>query len=389
MIHIADAPCHGKEFHRSCYYDKYPDGDPGKLNLDILMEKLVRREIIYHFGYIDNDATSLMIDKFNKSLMTQASMTSMIRVFDASKLSAIDKVVYKLITESIRSTVQRQTDQKKRKEPLKIKYKSVRNTDAQVIIDWDQVESQEMMTTPPQPESDSVKIVQPPSVPQTIKKEKLPFAQGATRYAYHGLIDETKEHIVLKEFIRREERNVCLKRFLEIAEISTSVTKLVLNFNTEKLPSGTLKLEVIPVGIVDRPTRRKHKQCYFTYEKYIPGKYEKYNDNYGGVCDIEGPANHVCQAFSHYTWVKSEGRLLVCDMQGVQQGSTLLLSDLAIHDKNVLLYGATNLGVKGIRRFFEKHQCNKICQSLRLKKYSAQAFQIDDAAKFIMSVEAQ
>ena len=41
----------------------------------------------------------------------------------------------------------------------------------------------------------------------------------------------------------------------------------------------------------------------------------------------------------------------MCDIQGVKSGSKLILTDPAIHCKNVLKFGNTNLGVRGIKKF--------------------------------------
>ena len=49
-------------------------------------------------------------------------------------------------------------------------------------------------------------------------------------------------------------------------------------------------------------------------ERYIEGKYIKYNNNKGWVSQDERNTPH---AFAHYTFQASRGKLLVCDIQGV------------------------------------------------------------------------
>ena len=78
-------------------------------------------------------------------------------------------------------------------------------------------------------------------------------------------------------------------------------------------------------------------------------------------------------AFSHFTYDVTGGYLLVCDLQGIvttngKGEKTLLLTDPAIHCSKHIRFGKTNLGLKGINRFFKKHVCNKYCSALGLKK---------------------
>lgn len=368
-MHIADAPCHGREFHDDDCQDKYPDGDPGKNKLDDLMKKLARREIIYHFGYIEEKDTSLMITKFNQSLMKEAGMTTMIRTFDASQLTSIGKAVYRLITESISTTVQREQLHFQKRNPT-IKCKSVVHNQE---LDWSKVESHTMKVS-----GLSCSVVTcVPNKPTKIKKMHLPFEEGSLRYAYHGLIEESDEHIVLKEYKSRDERFTCLKQYVELALINAVSAQHAAEFNA-KLPGSSITIEVLPIGVAERPARKYHKLCYFAYEKYLVGEYRKYNNNFGKVQGHEYDEYDTCQAFSHFTWVNSKGRQLVCDVQGVQCGNKVILSDLAIHDKNVLLYGTTNLGVKGIKKFFTTHKCNNICSELRLIQYCAKAFAVQE-----------
>lgn len=76
------------------------------------------------------------------------------------------------------------------------------------------------------------------------------------------------------------------------------------------------------------------------------------------------------EAFSHYTYHRSGGSLLVCDLQGRYRAdrhgrgqknkSRFELSDPAICSRK-RLYGPTDLGEKGIESFFCNHRCNQFC----------------------------
>lgn len=63
VVHIADAPPHGRNYHSAALSDRYPDGDPNGNNPAIYIEKFVNRNIDYTFVKI-NDTTDTMLDRF-------------------------------------------------------------------------------------------------------------------------------------------------------------------------------------------------------------------------------------------------------------------------------------------------------------------------------------
>jgi hypothetical protein len=80
----------------------------------------------------------------------------------------------------------------------------------------------------------------------------------------------------------------------------------------------------------------------------------------------------VTQAFSHYTYIASRMKRLVCDLQGVydETSNELKLSDPVIHYYNPnrsdrhLVHGKTDRGRKGMGMFFETHKdhCGRLCK---------------------------
>lgn len=99
MIHIADAPCHGEQYHNTS--DSYPKGDPAGITHDQMMAEVVRLDIQYFFGYINKDLTDKMIDVFNNSLQRQSSRRLMIRKVEATKPEQIIDAAYKSVTASV------------------------------------------------------------------------------------------------------------------------------------------------------------------------------------------------------------------------------------------------------------------------------------------------
>lgn len=100
-------------------------------------------------------------------------------------------------------------------------------------------------------------------------------------------------------------------------------------------------------------------------------EYKKFTSNSGWI-DKDGTwMADAMEAFSHYTYHKSGGQLLVCDLQGRYRDnrrhgrkakSRFELTDPAICSKS-RSYGVTDLSEKGIESFFANHTCNGFCQS--------------------------
>ena len=88
-----------------------------------------------------------------------------------------------------------------------------------------------------------------------------------------------------------------------------------------------------------------------------------------------GPVNvkpeDIPQAFSHFTYIQSNRKMLVCDLQGVLTSAdadppVFELTDPVIHYKsskgNRNTYGRTDHGTKGMSEFFKTHKCSSLCR---------------------------
>ncbi len=101
---------------------------------------------------------------------------------------------------------------------------------------------------------------------------------------------------------------------------------------------------------------------FYEVENYIPGQYEKYNNNAGWTSTSLSETSAVSQALSHYSWQLTHGYLLIVDLQGVAG----VLTDPQIHCLDEKRFGSGNLGYEGILKFFYTHRCNQYCEALRL-----------------------
>jgi hypothetical protein len=102
-------------------------------------------------------------------------------------------------------------------------------------------------------------------------------------------------------------------------------------------------------------------------EEYLPGAYGKYSNNNGYVgketSSTEERERNTPQAFSHFTFVASDYRLMIVDIQGVNDSYT----DPQIHTADGRGFGAGNLGTFGMEKFLESHRCNEVCKWLGLQ----------------------
>lgn len=78
LIHITDAPCHGKSYHN--LIDNYPEGDPNHRVPEELVRKLSDKEIDYYFMKI-SDRTDTMTKIFARVYLEEKN-----QVFDVMEL---------------------------------------------------------------------------------------------------------------------------------------------------------------------------------------------------------------------------------------------------------------------------------------------------------------
>eukprot|EP00164_Ancoracysta_twista_P007792 GFYU01011129.1.p1 GENE.GFYU01011129.1~~GFYU01011129.1.p1 ORF type:complete len:360 (-),score=32.90 GFYU01011129.1:31-1110(-) len=113
----------------------------------------------------------------------------------------------------------------------------------------------------------------------------------------------------------------------------------------------------------------------FVMEHKMNGYFTKYNSNYGEVYEkatgnaTESVNNRhrrvldTAEAFSHFTLQETDGSMLVCDIQGVED----LFTDPQIHTEEGKGLGMGNMGEDGIAKWVVKHQCNDICRRIGLR----------------------
>ena len=134
---------------------------------------------------------------------------------------------------------------------------------------------------------------------------------------------------------------------------------------------GEKKITVTPLIVLERidDPKEDESKCYLV-QQYIGKDLLKFNNNYGWVNKTD--KSDLAQAFTHFTYEYSRGTVMVVDIQGLQKksetaGETLVLTDPAVHSSIYRnRFGETNFGKLGMTKFFKTHECNSICEKLKL-----------------------
>ncbi|XP_068562904.1 alpha-protein kinase 2 isoform X2 [Cebidichthys violaceus] len=136
--------------------------------------------------------------------------------------------------------------------------------------------------------------------------------------------------------------------------------------------------EIIPIYLVHRPS---NDVPYATLEEELIGDFVKYSVKDGKEINLmrrDSEAGQKCCAFQHWVHHKTEGNLLVTDMQGV--GMRLTDVGIATCKKGYKGFKG-NCAPSFIDQFKALHQCNMYCEILGLKSMQPKPRKPASAAK--------
>lgn len=203
-----------------------------------------------------------------------------------------------------------------------------------------------------------------------IHKRKAPFSKGALRLAFYARTTFSTNRYVVKTFQRSGKT---LPDFTEGMHIQALCKSFAIEFNS--LLDGKHTIDFLTTACFEFGSSAGAKTS-ISLEPFIEGTYVKYNNNIGHILgSAEEPINQAAQAFSHFTFERSKGQFLVCDLQGVGE----VMTDPAIHTASETRFklSRTNLGIDGMKLFFLSHRCNDQCRQLGLLSNSTTLFSTD------------
>ncbi|KAI1204806.1 kinase-like domain-containing protein [Annulohypoxylon truncatum] len=428
IVHIADAPPHGRNLHdmtgsgRDCYIE--PGSEPHRLTYEPLLNQLVRLNINYALLRISRD-TDRMASAFSTVYKTahaevqlhqsnryygdfQAGKAFGSRAYVKNSVAAVlqfeelelgttfhslKHLVGKSISSSVSRTVGRLssygnvTTGKRTKPPARLTVVGEEEIPMMVPVEnlspqWDNhgwfdkrlvVEGlcpdlvmhsaatfYDMMTQDDQMGLSPIQLV--------IEARSKPFSQGAMRTAAYARIPSSTGRFVVKSF---KKQGAQIANLAEHMQCQAMCKAFAIEFNA--LLGGLYReysIDFIITAALTSKSSTGVRQEYISLEPYINGTYVKYNGNQGYVNDNNfDPSNQAAQAFSHFTFERSQGQLLVNDLQGVGN----LLTDPAIQtkDRNRFKLCGTNLNEEGFKFFMATHNCNHLCHLLRLRSNKA------------------
>ncbi|CAK0909594.1 unnamed protein product [Prorocentrum cordatum] len=199
-------------------------------------------------------------------------------------------------------------------------------------------------------------------VKRTVRLRSQPFAEGAMRYAFPAYDEVAKQQLVAKVYKDKGDWCNSVAALQKDAVTQSFAEHFAVEFSKLCCP-----VKYVPVQMMEITSKTQdHKILRRTLiepfiQQRISGEYAKYTSNAGYAAND----SDVAQAFSHFTWQHSGGRLMVTDIQGVGDA---VFTDPQIHTSDPLddRFGQGNLGKQGIDDFFLSHVCNELCQDLKL-----------------------
>jgi hypothetical protein len=415
IIHIADAPPHGRTLHDlNDSADNYanPGSEPHGLTHTSLLSQMVKLQINYALLRIKNytdrmaftflqeyaaalaDCTLLKTNKYYSEAcsLSHRQTAKGGLLFQEAELgitfSALQHLVVKAVTASVSRTAARNADRMRRARTgrklglgLLVAIEEDDDTVPDVPVEtvspqWDRLAwFNEMLEV--EGFSDDVMVhgahtlndmmahddnITLSVLEITIHKRQQPFSQGAMRVAYYARTAASTNRYVVKSFKRGGSQLADLATDMRCQALCKS---FALEFNA--LLGGKHSIDFIVTACFKGKEGRTSRDACISLEPFLEGTFVKYNNNAGYVNENipDDPSNQAAQAFSHFTFERSRGRFLVCDLQGVGKSIT----DPVVHtlDSERFILSTTSLGEDGFKFFFTSHKCNDLCRKLGLK----------------------
>ncbi|CAF2681945.1 unnamed protein product [Rotaria sp. Silwood2] len=263
--------------------------------------------------------------------------------------------------------------------------------------DWNTVETYAVLTIeiiPPMTMDDLFRPLCVGTGSGRMKIALCPFAKGSLRFAFYGQFASDEfdlMDVVFKEFCSSDLKLNHLQVYQEHLEIQVIAQFLADRFNNELRRIFRRPL-IVAYADADLVQQKTDEFKIYQVEARMHQTWHKWNNNSGGISLSE--YSTILQAFSHWTYHITAGRLMVVDLQGVKGKGAYLLTDPAIHFDNILRFKntRTNLGIKGMQQFFRTHVCSEVCSKLELSvpqtPLGSGSYSINESLEYFQALES-
>ena len=206
--------------------------------------------------------------------------------------------------------------------------------------------------------------------------EMAHFEEGAFRYAFKAVSSDPKFND--GSYVVKRYKQTALDNITELNQSPEMQLRKVIQMNTLARNLAARFSEQCAC-ILEGFTKLTYNKVFWgkigdefvAIEKFIPGTFQKYINNDGTVvatANILADVIKKAEAFVHYTYSKSEGKLMVLDIQGV--GNMLCDPEIATEDitdtDEEFYFCIGNLTTLGIQTFLSARVCNAYCEAVNI-----------------------
>ena len=215
---------------------------------------------------------------------------------------------------------------------------------------------------------------------RVIRMRTDPFGEGAMRLAY--LCEDVTDcpvgdfssaiRLVAKESRWRKDYKGVMENRREFytGDISAQLLaqQLVERFNALSPPK---MVQMLTPMLYEFPQRSDPDRRFMLMELCLleHGEFQRYTDNESW----RNPSFETMMALSHWSHTSTQGKFMLCDLQGVGY----LLTDPQIHSLDDS-WGQGDIGEEGMKNFYTAHYCNDLCRKMQLRPHPAQPTQRPD-----------
>jgi len=372
LIHVADAPPHGSEYHEADVSDDYADGDvpsgvEGK-NATPPLRYLKAKRVHYYFCPPPGHTCAKMVEVFNSKL--KRKYVEMRELADVCQLS---ETVLMTLSSSVLRTVHAGRSALSRKFSTLGGIGEEEDDGQSCISEPTSVSgfSRGDLSFSGLPEN-TVKVYQfkPPSTLSSLRAEFFPikcqvmhggrdgttvmkwdpraFGKGSVRWAFYG---ELKDGADFQPYVvkRLQGSHHTKASYMQGIEESMIARFLAEQYAHRRKP-GRKAIRYLPAEVLEI----QQTPCEYLFgEPQLPDlEFKKWANNAS-----DWDLNHLDPSlleFSKFTYDATEGYLMVADLQGVDTGAEFILTDPVVLCRNIRKYQPTNLGPDAMKANYER-----------------------------------